>query len=761
MLDLAGGVRRGTALVAAVVITPIMWMGATRAGADGDPPPAVEALQAALDDVVRQPGGPPGVLVTLGQGSRLTVQTAGVADVTTARAPQVDEAMRIASAAKAFNAATALALVSDGVLSLDDRVGSVTPELPQAWADVTLRDLLGHTSGIPDFSREPGFVTALLASLDVPPPHRDLLSYVEDPALRFAPGTRYEYSNSDNIVAALMIEAATGGSYEAALDAAVLGPAGLSATSLPDGPELPAPYLHGYDVSEQPHEDVSTLVAAGWSWASGGIVSTPADLARFIGADVRGAFTGADTRAEQFRFRPGTSEPPGPGENSAGLGLFRYDTPCGTVYGHTGNTPGYTQFAAATEDGQRTVTVSVNGQITPSTSPEPFEQLRHVFELAVCAALSSDTAASDGPPYADALQPVLDQLVHDLAITGGAVLVRSPQLGNWTATIGTRTWHGTEPVTLADHVRIGSNTKTWTGTVVLQLVDEGRIRLDDPVSRYRPDVPNGDAITIAQLLDMSSGLANYTTDLELNRQLDEDPGRVWTPEELLAIGLAEPPAFPPGEGYLYSNTNTVLLGLIIEQLTGVPVAQAFQTRIFDPLGLTQTSFPAVTDASIPEPHPQTYTFGTNVDTIDSLVLPPEVQAGARDGTLEPMDVTDLNPSWAWTAGGGISTAEDLADYVEALVGGRLLSPELQQQRIASVQPIVPGDPASPGYGFALAAFGPLYGHTGELPGTNSFMGHDPVRDITVVTWTSTAPAADGRGPAVELAKAVIAELYAA
>ena len=369
-------------------------------------------------------------------------------------------------------------------------------------------------------------------------------------------------------------------------------------------------------------------------------------------------------------------------------------------------------------------------------------------------------APSQAPAYAAAVQPELDRLMRDLAVTGAVVLVRSPELGDWATAMGTRTWHGTEPVTLVDHVRVGSNTKTWTATVILQLVDEGKIGLDDPVSRYRPDVPNGENITIAQLLDMSSGLANYTTDLELNEQMDSNPGRVWTPEELLAIGLAEPPAFPPGEGFLYSNTNYVLLGVIIKQLTGVPVEQAFQDRVFDPLGLGETSFPALTDASIPQPHPRTYTFGTNVETIDSLVLSPEVQAAASAGTLEPMDVTDANPSWGWTAGAGISTAPDLADYVEGLVDGCLLSPQLQQQRIASVQPLDPDDPASPGYGLGLASFGPVYGHSGELPGTNSFMGHDPVRDITVVTWASTAPAPNGDGPAVELAKAVIGELYA-
>lgn len=372
----------------------------------------------------------------------------------------------------------------------------------------------------------------------------------------------------------------------------------------------------------------------------------------------------------------------------------------------------------------------------------------------------SAAAPSGDPGYAAAVRPELDRLMRDLAITGAAVLVRSPELGDWATTMGTRTWHGTEPVTLADHVRVGSNTKTMTATVILQLVDEGRIGLDDPVSRYRPDVPNGEDITIAQLLDMSSGLANYTEDLALNEQMDSNPGRVWSPEELLAIGLAEPPAFPPGEGFLYSNTNYVLLGVIIEQLTGVPVEQAFQDRVFGPLELSETSFPALTDASIPQPHPQMYTFGTNVETIDSLVLPPEVQAAASAGTLEPMDVTDANPSWGWTAGAGISTAPDLADYVEALVDGCLLSPQLQQERIASVQPVDPDDPASPGYGLGLAQFGPVYGHSGELPGTNSFMGHDPVRDITVVTWASTAPAPSGEGPAVELARAVIAELYA-
>ncbi|MGY1738605.1 serine hydrolase domain-containing protein [Geodermatophilus sp. SYSU D00684] len=369
------------------LVTAVALAGVPATAAAGTAPDAGE-LQATLTDLVQQPGGPPGAVVTLGRDGDLDVLAAGVADLATGRPPAAGDAMRVASVAKAYDAATVLALVSRGVLSLDEPVGTWRPDLPQAWQAVTLRQLLGHTSGIPDFSRSEAFVDALLASLQDPPPPRELLSYVEDEPLLFAPGTEYRYSNSDNVLAGLVVEAATGRPYADVLAALVLRPAGLTATGLPVGSDLPSPYLHGYDVSEQPPEDVSTAIAAGWSWASGGVVSTPADLARFVGAHVRGDLTDPATRVEQFTFRPGSSEPPGPGRNSAGLGLFRYDTRCGTVYGHTGNTAGYTQFAAATADGARTVTVSVTGQLTPDTAPELFEQLREVYQLATCAAVA-------------------------------------------------------------------------------------------------------------------------------------------------------------------------------------------------------------------------------------------------------------------------------------------------------------------------------------------------------------------------------------
>jgi D-alanyl-D-alanine carboxypeptidase len=206
----------------------------------------------------------------------------------------------------------------------------------------------------------------------------------------FTPGKKYRYSNSDNIAVALMVEAATGKTYEDQLRKQVYAPLGLRKTSLPSGTQLRTPFIHGYDLSEQPPEDVSKITAAGWAWASGGIVSTPADLNTFIRGYVKGKLYDLQTRAQQRKvFDGGRSDPPGPGKNSAGLGIFRYVKKCGTVWGHTGNIFGYTQFMAASPYGKRSATVSINAQITPTMGdPDAFKVLRRAEGFAVCAALT-------------------------------------------------------------------------------------------------------------------------------------------------------------------------------------------------------------------------------------------------------------------------------------------------------------------------------------------------------------------------------------
>ena len=349
------------------------------------------ALVTTGQKLVARDGGPPGLIVLVDRKGSVAVHSFGTSRVGAATPIGSTDHLRLASVSKAYSGAVALSLVAAGGLHLTDTVGQWVPGMPPAWDPVTLAELLQHTSGIPDFSKAPGFGPAVSASLLVPPPPVELLRFAFGMPMSFTPpGSTYRYSNSDNELVALMVEAATHHTYEEELAGQVLVPLQLQATSLPAGADLPVPYAHGYTVAPgTAPEDVTNLFAAGWSWASGGVVATPADLDRFIRAYARGATTDTAVHAEQFRFRPGSSEPEGPGTNAAGLGIFRYRTRCGTVYGHTGNTSGYTQFAAATADGSRSVVVSVNAQITPRDAHRVFAELRNIETLAVCTALAS------------------------------------------------------------------------------------------------------------------------------------------------------------------------------------------------------------------------------------------------------------------------------------------------------------------------------------------------------------------------------------
>ncbi|WP_258405289.1 serine hydrolase domain-containing protein [Shewanella mesophila] len=370
----------------------------------------------------------------------------------------------------------------------------------------------------------------------------------------------------------------------------------------------------------------------------------------------------------------------------------------------------------------------------------------------------ADTAALNPIDKAQ-MQATVEQLANEMLVPGAVVILRTPS-GEFTSTYGVSSYAGSEPTSLTQHIRVGSNTKTWVGTVILQLVQEKALKLDDPVSLYLSGVPNGEQITIAHLLTMRSGLHNYTTTLELNQTLDEQPTKAWTQDELLALSYQYPLDFLPGTEFGYSNTNTVLLGLVAEQLDGKPLAVIMQDRLFVPLGLQHTLLPDIHSNAIPSPFSRGYMYGNNVLTMDPpYMLPEEMQTEARAGVLAPIEQTHANPSWGWAAGAGISTANDLVIWVQALVNGDLLDADLQQQRLNSVVAIDSSNPNSASYGLGIAKFGQLYGHTGELPGYNTFMGHDPDNEVTLVVWTNLAPTIDGRDPATAIAASLINMLY--
>jgi len=402
----------------------------------------------------------------------------------------------------------------------------------------------------------------------------------------------------------------------------------------------------------------------------------------------------------------------------------------------------------------------------PRTRPTPSRPGWRAL-TAACALAFSQVACSgsdDAPQLAPfdraALEATVTRLKTELGVPGMVVLLDTPN-GQLEMSLGTTTHKGSTPVSPDQHIRVGSNTKTWVGTVILQMVQEGKIALTDPVSRYRPDVPNGQNIRIEHLLNMRSGLFNYTEPLSFAKVIDADPLRVWDPEELVKLAYAQAPYFTPGNGYHYSNTNTVLLGLIAQSLDKKPLPDILRDRIFIPAGLTNTLFPATTSNAIPAPYANGYMFGNNELTAPNPPRLPQAMLDAiAAGTLDPVDHTFDNPSWGWAAGAGISTARDLFKWVRALGNGTLLTPEMQRIRLGSVRPTDPTRPTSADYGLGIARFlRAMYGHTGELPGYNSFMGHDPSNKVTLVIWVNMAPTPEGLDPATTTARTLLGQIY--
>jgi D-alanyl-D-alanine carboxypeptidase len=295
------------------------------------------------------------------------------------------------------------------------------------------------------------------------------------------------------------------------------------------------------------------------------------------------------------------------------------------------------------------------------------------------------------------LQAALDRLVTD-GVPGVIALQRQ---GNqtWRAASGVSDLRRGTPMRAADRFRIGSNTKTFVATVVLQLVGEGRVRLADSLERWLPaTVPNGSAITMRQLLNHTSGIYDYTEDPRLLAPYAHNPAYFWPPRDLIALATSHPPLFAPGANWSYSNTNYILLGLVIEAVTHHSAATEVHRRIIQPIQLRDTVFP-LRDPTLPSPYTRGYL--TN--------LPPDL---APDGVL---DSTVLSPSIAWTAGGIISTVTDLARFHRALFTGQLLKPQ-QMRELTSTVP-------QSDYGLGISHWdtpcGTAWGHGGAFPGYRS------------------------------------------
>jgi D-alanyl-D-alanine carboxypeptidase len=256
----------------------------------------------------------------------------------------------------------------------------------------------------------------------------------------------------------------------------------------------------------------------------------------------------------------------------------------------------------------------------------------------------------------------------------------------------------------------------------MQLVacSNGTISLDDPVAKYLSGVPNGETITLRELGDMTSGLANYTASQAFQQEFAADLTRTWTADELLAFAFKEPMNFAPGSQFEYSNTNTILLGKLVEVLTGRPFEDVLSEQILGPLSLAST----------------VYLSGT--------ALPPPAARGYQGETADgqPDDVVVSFSAFSF-AGAMASTMHDLAGWGRALARGTLLPADLQSQRFIA-RPTA-SDPASPvydSYGLGIGQVAGWWGHTGEGLGFEAAVFHQIDRDETFAVLLNASNAHD-------------------
>jgi D-alanyl-D-alanine carboxypeptidase len=297
-------------------------------------------------------------------------------------------------------------------------------------------------------------------------------------------------------------------------------------------------------------------------------------------------------------------------------------------------------------------------------------------------------------------------------VPGAVVAAWIPGKGSYVRAVGSSNLSPKTPMALTDKFRVGSNTKTFVITVLLQLVDEHKIGLDDPVSKFDIGVkiPNAENITVRQLCEMRSGLIDaYNAPQYDNLQLT--PETKLTPRELITTAVSNPALFPPGTKYNYSNTNYLMLGLIIEAVTHGKLNDEIARRILQPLKLTQTTFP-MTSPDMPTPF--THGFGLVNNKWDDVTV-----------TL-PASVT-------WAAGVMISDMPDMKRWVKAYVTGSTNSAASQKERLTCI----PTGDYGLSFGLGIGCSGGWYGYTGGIPGYNTGAYYLPEEGATVIAFVNS------------------------
>jgi len=334
--------------------------------------------------------------------------------------------------------------------------------------------------------------------------------------------------------------------------------------------------------------------------------------------------------------------------------------------------------------------------------------------LAVClaataqpgAAPASRTPEAVGSVHSDPIAQELQAALDDVVAAGASGVTLRVDDGERTYRLASGQSRLRPPQRMRPeaNIRVGSITKTFVSTVALQLVGEGRLSLDDTVEQWQPGlIPGGAQITVRQLLNHTSGLFNYTDDDAFIAEVLTHPLNAYTPQQIITLANSYPPRFPPGRSWSYSNTNYIVAGLILQEVTHQSMSQLIQLRITRPLRLRHTYLP---DSS------------------------PDIQGYHAHGYFPPaltgegyLDVTRLSPTVAWAAGALVSNVDDLRRFFGALLGGQLL----REAQLAEMKDLIPVEDEH-SYGLGLyrteTACGPVWGHDGSIPGYETIARND-------------------------------------
>ncbi|WP_085066867.1 serine hydrolase domain-containing protein [Catenuloplanes japonicus] len=333
--------------------------------------------------------GVPGFVARVDDGRRTEVTAAGVADRLSGRPMTGREQFEIGSATKIFTSVLVLQQVDRGSVVLDAPVERYLPGVVPGGADITVRMLLNHTSGLFNYIADPGYYVRMEQDPQHVATERELLELAFSHAPDFAPGQGWNYSNTNFVVLGALLRAVTGETMPELVRARIAGPLGLSRTYYPDPRAINTTrgYAHGYSVSfgtpEPAYVDVSDRPIGGWAGAGGAIISTPEELARVLSAVLGGRLL---SRAALAEMKTAVALPAGSGITGGyGLGLIRIDSPCGTVWGHGGDTRGHHTIALATENGRRTVVSDTTAQPSVTATAEGAARFAEVSAAATTA----------------------------------------------------------------------------------------------------------------------------------------------------------------------------------------------------------------------------------------------------------------------------------------------------------------------------------------------------------------------------------------